>query len=109
MRGKILWNTNKEETLEEKVGRKDLADITMRVLQKEVNYVGDEEGGKMVAATQQQSGISIWIVISVVSLLLVILVLGIVGGLFWGVPGRVQEQEQVRHLVLTVYLCSNIC
>jgi len=79
MRGTILWNTNKEEAVEEK---------------KEVKYVGDEEGGKMVAATQQPSGISIWIVISVVSLLLVLLVLGIVGGLFWGVPGRVEEQEQ---------------
>ena len=58
--------------------------------------MGDEEGGKMVAVTPSPPSSKIWIVISVVSLLVGLLVLVVVGSVFWGVPGRVQEQEQVR-------------
>ena len=60
-----------------------------------MKYLGDEEGGKMVAVILPPTSSRIWIVISVVSLLVLVLVLVVVASIFWGVPGRVEEQEQV--------------
>ena len=60
-----------------------------------MKYVGDEEGGKMVAAMPSIFGSRISVLISVLSLVFVIIVLSLVAGWFWGVPSRVTEQEQV--------------
>lgn len=81
MRGKILWSNPKEgvDNSEEK---------------KEVSYMGDEEGGKMVPVIPPPTSSKIWIVLSVVSLLVIVLMLVVVVSIFWEVPGRVEEQEQ---------------
>ena len=49
----------------------------------------------MVPVIPPPTSSRIWIVLSVVSLLVIVLMLVVVVSIFWEVPGRVEEQEQV--------------
>merc|ERR1711892_202951 len=81
MRGKVIWRNGKE-SMDNKEDKK------------EVKYVGDEEGGKMVPVLPSLLGSRTSVLISVLSLILVIIVLSIVAGWFWGVPNKGKEQSQ---------------